>query len=77
MRIKTNAAGEPVALQDNEIIRFNKETGHPTEITVFPSRESAKTEFNRITSSYRGCGKNIWRPRACATAYYSQLIITL
>lgn len=75
MRAKQNINGDTLVLTKNTIVYHNSTTGKPYRVMSFPNEEMAKSEFNRETNSYRGCGKNVWRKRPIATIYYSQLII--
>ena len=75
-KTKQDYQGNKVTLIDNKLYFYNQE-GKLFKITEHTSYESAKQEFNNITMSYKGCGENKWRKRACATVYYSQLILRL
>ena len=75
-KTKQDYQGNKVVLMNCALYFYNQE-GKLFKITTHASHESALQEFNSITMSYRGCGKNKWRKRACATVYYNQLIIRL
>lgn len=74
IRVKQNVNGDTLVLKGNAIWYYRKESSKLFKIVGFPSQELAKKEFNRETNSYRGCGKNVWRPRASARVFYWQLI---
>lgn len=76
MKTKTDYKGNKVTLNGKKLYFYNKED-KLFKITEHLSEKSACQEFNNITMSYRGCGENKWRKRACATVYYNQLIIRL
>lgn len=76
MKTKTAYNGNKVTLNGKKLYFYNQED-KLFKITEHLSEKSARQEFNNITMSYRGCGENKWRKRACATIYYGQLIIRL
>lgn len=76
MKTKNDYQGNKVILNGKKLYFYNQED-KLFKITEHLSEKSALQEFNNITMSYRGCGKNKWRKRACATVYYNQLIIRL
>lgn len=76
MKTKNDYQGNKVVLNGKKLYFYNQED-KLFKITEHLSEESARQEFNNITNSYRGCGENKWRKRACATVYYGQLIIRL
>jgi hypothetical protein len=76
MKTKTDYKGNKVTLNGKKLYFYNKED-KLFKITEHLSEKSARQEFNNITMSYRGCGENKWRKRACATVFYNQLIIRL
>ena len=76
MKTKNDYQGNKVVLNGKKLYFYNQKD-KLFKITEHLSEESARREFNNITNSYRGCGENKWRKRACATVYYGQLIIRL
>jgi hypothetical protein len=76
MKTKTDYKGNKVTLNGKKLYFYNQED-KLFKITEHLSEKSARQEFNNITMSYRGCGENKWRKRACATVFYNQLIIRL
>ena len=77
MNAKTDCLGNPVLRDGTKVVVFNKETGKVKSITCYKSEESAKNEFNRLTCSYRGCGRNVYMFHPQARVYYGQLIIRI
>lgn len=73
---KKDFQGNKVVLNGKKLYHYNN-NGKLQKITEHLSEKNALQEFNTITLSYRGCGKNEWRKRACATVHYHQLIIQL
>lgn len=76
MKTKNDYQGNKVVLDGKKLYFYNQED-KLFKITEHLSEKSARQEFNNITMSYRGCGENKWRKRACATVFYNQLIIRL
>lgn len=76
-KTKQDFQGNKVVLNGKKLYHYNN-NGKLQKITEHLSEQSALKEFNILTNSYKGCGKgNTRRKKACATVYYSQLIIQL
>ena len=74
-KTKQDFQGNKVVLSGKKLYFYKNDKVF--KITDHLSELSALQEFNTITLSYRGCGENKWRKRACATVHYHQLIIQL
>lgn len=68
MKAKTDVNGNVVILNKNLLSFYNN--GECFKVTAYLDEASAKQEFNRVTNSYRGCGKNIWRRRESMKRWY-------
>lgn len=78
-KCKQDFMGNTIILDENKLYKYICKESHTTvQITVFPNGEEAHKEFNRLTESYRGCGKKVKRHQTpIAKVYYNQLIIQL
>ena len=77
VRAKQNINGDTLVLIENTVYYYRKDSGTLFKVISYPSKESAKKEFNRETNSYRGCGKNVYMKHPQAKIYYGQLIIQM
>ena len=76
-KTKNDYQGNKVVLNGKKLYHYNR-NGKLQKITEHLSEKSALQEFNNLTLSHKGCGcGNTRRKRACATVFYSQLILRL
>lgn len=73
-KIKTDVLGNKIVLSKNTLYYYNPQ-GKLIKTVTFTQEKSAKKEFNRVTCSYRGCGKHQKYHHPQARVYYTQLII--
>lgn len=66
-----------VVLNENMIfVYYPKDSERSMKTVLYKSTETALQEFNRLTQSYRGCGKRAdIHKTPQATVFYNQLII--